>query len=141
MQHILIEKQFNCSVDKLYAFLSDHNNLSQLFAPAKVTRIKDGSDSVNGTGSVRRLAIPGVPAFEETVIEAIPNELIRYRISRGSPLKGHAGEMRFSSQSTNESSLSYHIQFDSSIPGLAWIVKVLLERSIKQGLERFNRSL
>jgi|SRR5690606_35370573 len=140
MQKILIEKTFNCPVQTLFAWLSDHNNLSQVFAPAKVVRIKAGTDSVNGAGSVRRLSIPGVPAFEETVTEAITNERIVYRISRGSPLRGHQGVMRFSAVDDTHSRLNYTIEFDSAIPGLAWIVKVLLERSIKKGLERFNRS-
>jgi hypothetical protein len=141
MQTIHIQKDFSCPVTTLYAFLSDHNNLSQVFAPAKVTRIKDGDTELNGKGSIRRLSIPGVPAFEETVTEAQQNELIRYRISRGSPLRNHEGVMRFSSRDNEKSHLDYIITFDSAIPGLAWLVKLLLARAINKGLNGYQQRL
>lgn len=141
MQKIVIDKHFNQPVEDLFAFLSDHNQLGKIFAPAKVRRIKDGTDGVNGTGSVRRLAIPGSPAFEETVIECIPNRRIVYRISRGSPMRNHEGVMTFAKDGERTSHLHYTIQFDSVVPGLALLVKVLLARSINKGLDRYANSL
>lgn len=140
MQKIVIDKRFNQPVEALFAFLSDHNRLGSIFAPAKVQRIKDGIDSVNGTGSVRRLSIPGTPAFEETVTECVPNQRIVYRISRGSPMRNHQGVMTFAKDGEQASRLHYTIQFDSAIPGLALLVKVLLARSINKGLDRYARN-
>ena len=38
MQRIEITKTFPFSVDKLFDFLSDHENLEVIFAPAKIKR-------------------------------------------------------------------------------------------------------
>ena len=46
MQRIEISKTFPFSVDKLFDFLSDHENLELIFAPAKIQRIKEGKDSL-----------------------------------------------------------------------------------------------
>jgi len=95
MQRIEITKTFPFSVDKLFDFLSDHENLEVIFAPAKIKRVKPGIDSPNGVGSTRRMRILIAPPFEETVTKVVPNELIEYKISKGSPLKNHKGTMRF----------------------------------------------
>ena len=86
MQRIEITKTFPFSVDKLFDFLSDHENLEVIFAPAKIKRVKPGIDSPNGVGSTRRMRILIAPPFEETVTKVVPNELIEYKISKGSPL-------------------------------------------------------
>ncbi len=140
MQNIDIERQFNSPINVVYDWFNNHDNLNALFAPAKVTRIRDGKDNVNGVGSVRRLKIPGVPAFEETVTDAVVNDYIAYRITRGSPLNHHAGRMTFTEQG-DKTQLNYHIEFSSRIPLLAGLVKVLLERSINKGLDKLQLSL
>ena len=45
-QRIEIIQEFPFSVEKLFAFLSDHENLGVIF-PLKITRIRDGQGSVN----------------------------------------------------------------------------------------------
>lgn len=139
MQVVSISRNFDFPVDVLYRHLSDHNNLSSLFAPAKVTRIKEGDSSTNGIGSVRRIKIPLAPAFEETIIDASENQLISYRITRGSPLNHHNGEMQFRALDDNHCQLNYRIELGSAVPGLACLVKTLLTRSITQGLDKFQQ--
>ena len=55
VQRIEIKKQFPFSVEKLFAHMSEHENLSALFAPAKVSRLRNGDTDRNGVGSVLSL--------------------------------------------------------------------------------------
>lgn len=132
MQRIEIDQAFTKPVDRVYAYLAEHENLGPLFG-AKVTRVKDGATSRNGTGSVRALRIAVLPPFEETVTEAVENEVIRYRITKGSPLRGHHGEMTFSATPTG-SHLRYVIEFGAVVPGLDRVIKLGLERSLRKAL-------
>ena len=63
----------------------------------------------------------------------MPNELIGYEITRGSPLKGHRGEMRFTAEGTG-THLHYEIAFGSKIPGVAVIVAQGLRKNVAKGL-------
>lgn len=137
MQRIDITQDFSLPVERVYAYLSEHENLGPLFG-AKVTRVRDGDTSRNGAGSVRELRVGPGPSFDETVVEAIENERIVYRITRGSPLKGHEGVMEFSPTPTG-SRLHYTIVFGSVVPGLDRVVKVGLERNIRKGLAKVDR--
>ncbi|EKF73177.1 hypothetical protein A11A3_14932 [Alcanivorax hongdengensis A-11-3] len=138
MQRIDITKTFPFSVNKLFDFLSDHHNLETVFAPAKIKRVKDGTDSVNGVGSTRRMRILIAPPFEETVTKVVPNELIEYKITKGSPLKNHKGVMRFSATDDGGSQLHYTIEFEGKLPLIAPVVKAALDRAIRGGLSKLQ---
>ena len=133
MQRIEIRQDFTLPVERVYAYLSEHENLGELFG-ATITRLSDGRDSRNGVGSVRSLKLPVLPAFEETVTKAVPNELVEYRITKGSPLRDHRGEMRFASAGSG-STLTYVIEFGAVVPGLDRLIAPGLRKSIVQGLK------
>src|SRR4051794_11842191 len=116
MQKIEIEQDFTKPVERVFAYLAERENLAPLLG-AKITRIRDGNDSRNGVGSVRGLKIGPLPQFEETNTEVVENELIKYKITKGSPLKDHRGEMTFTRKGTG-CHLRYVIEFGAVVPGL-----------------------
>lgn len=137
VQRIDIKKTFPFSVSTLFDHLSEHENLATLFAPAKISRLRNGDNERNGVGSVRKLRIPPGPPFEETVTAFQPNALIEYRITRGSPLKNHHGVMRFSGDERSVT-LHYTIEFEGKLPGIAAIIRPVLEKSIRKGLDQLH---
>jgi uncharacterized protein YndB with AHSA1/START domain len=138
MQRVVIEHDFRVPVQRAFDHLSEHENLEVLLG-AKITRLSDGTDGTrNGVGSVRRLKVGPLPPFEETVTEVIPNELIRYRITKGSPMRDHSGEMRFSPNGADGSHLRYEISFGAVVPGLDVLVAAGLRRNIPKGLRRVD---
>ncbi len=136
-QRVHIQQEFEVPVERAYAYLAEHENLGTVFG-LKVERVKDGDTERNGVGSVRRLSIGGVAPFEETITQAIPNELIEYRITKGGPLRNHLGTMRFSALPNDRSSLDYTIVFGTALPLLASIVKRVLQTGLKRGLPKVN---
>ena len=133
-QRIEIVQEFSQPVEQLFAYLSEHENLATLFAPAKVTRVRNGDTSRNGIGSVRSLRILLAPPFEETVTAFKENELIEYRITKGSPLKNHHGVMKFY-PFNGGSRLHYTIVFEGQLPLVARLIKPALDRAIRKGLK------
>jgi hypothetical protein len=139
VQRVSVSQECPQPVQDVFAYLSEQENLEPLFG-AKIKRLSDGSDGTrNGTGASRELRVGPLPAFVETNIEVIPNELIRYRITRGGILKNHEGVMRFSRQGSG-SRLDYTIDFDGKVPGLGAVVKLMLTRNIIRALEKYAAS-
>src|SRR5256885_14514852 len=136
MQRVHVTQDFPQPVEELFAYLSEHENLEPLFG-AKIKRLNDGTDGTrNGAGSARELRVGPLPGFVETNVEVIPNELIRYRITKGGVLKNHEGVMRFSWRD-GASPHVYTIDFDGKIPGTGPLIKRTLERNIGSALRRF----
>jgi uncharacterized protein YndB with AHSA1/START domain len=136
--HVHVEHDFAKSPERVFAYLAEHENLAEVFG-AKVTRLRDGEGGErNGVGSSRRLNIGPLASFEETVTEFVPTERIVYRITKGSPLRGHVGVMTFAPTATG-TRLVYDIRLSSPIPGLARIVQAVLTRSITRSLASIER--
>jgi uncharacterized protein YndB with AHSA1/START domain len=142
MQHVHVTHDFSAPVERVFAYLSEHENLGPLFG-VRIVRKCDGTDGErNGVGSCRTLSFYGLLPFDETVTAVIPNERITYRITKGSPMRGHEGNMAFSAGSGGDGThLDYRIRFGSPVPGLAFIVKTVLTRSIARGLAKLDRQI
>ena len=134
MRSVDVTHEFALPVDRVYAYLAEHENLGPLFG-ARIRRVRDGRTSRNGEGSVRSLRVGPLPSFQETVTRAVPGELIEYRITRGGfPLRDHSARMAFSSSPGGGTRLHYVIAFGSPVPGLDVVVRVVLERNVRRGL-------
>lgn len=136
--HVTVEYHFTKAPERVFAYLAEHEHLGELFG-ATVTRVRDGDGGErNGVGSRRRLQVGPLPPFEETVIEFVPAQRIAYRITKGSPLRGHLGTMSFAPTSGG-THLVYDIRLSSAVPGLAGLVAVMLTRSITRALPAVDR--
>ena len=134
MQRLLFHQNYSLPPDQVYAYFAEHENLGSIFG-AKIKRLNDGTDGTrNGVGSARQLKVGPLPPFEETITEAVPHELIRYEITKGSPLKDHRGEMRFSENGAG-TTLRYEIAFNAA-PGLAQVIAAGLKKNVAAGLKK-----
>jgi uncharacterized protein YndB with AHSA1/START domain len=131
--HVHIEHDFAKPPERIFAHLAEHENLAEVFG-AKIKRLRDGEAERNGVGSVRRLQIGPLPPFEETVEEFVAPRRIVYRITKGSPLRGHVGVMDFEPTPGGGTRFVYDIRIASPIPGLAPLVTASLTRSICKAL-------
>ena len=135
MQRVTFDQSYSLPRDQVFAHFAEHENLAPLFG-AKITRLNDGTDGQrNGVGSARQLKLGPLPPFVETVTEVVPNEKIVYRITKGSPLRDHEGEMRFTDEGTG-TRLHYEIKFGAAVPGLDRVVAAGLKRNIAKGLKK-----
>ncbi len=137
--HVHVEHEFAKPPERIFAHLSEHENLAEVFG-AKVERLRDGDRERNGVGSVRELRVGPLPPFEETVTEFVPCERIVYRITKGSPLRGHVGVMSFAPAPGGGTRFVYDIRIASPIPGVAPLVRASLTRSIRRSLPGVERS-
>lgn len=139
-QHVHVTHDFSAPVERVFAYLSEHENLGPLFG-VRIVRKNDGAKERNGVGSTRTLSFWGLLPFDETVTDLVPNERITYRITKGSPMRGHEGTMAFSDGPNGGTHLDYRIRFGSAVPGLALVVKTVLTGSIARGLAKLDRQM
>lgn len=137
-QKVHVVQEFDFPVAQLFAALSEHENLRQIFAPLRIQRIQNGQDSRNGVGSARKMSLPLAPSFVETTLVYRENELIEYAITEGlAPIKNHYGIMQFIDLGTR-SRLDYRIEFKGRLPLIGLIVKASLQNAIKKGLKNLK---
>jgi uncharacterized protein YndB with AHSA1/START domain len=139
LSHVHVTHDFRAPVERVFAYLAEHENLAQLFG-TRVERVCDGTTERNGVGSCRRLSFWGLLPFEETVTELVPDERIVYRITKGSPMRDHEGVMAFSA-SGDGTRLDYRIRLGSPVPGLAAVVAKALRGNIARGLRKLDRDV
>ncbi len=133
IQRVDIQHEFAYPVEQVFAHLSEHENLVEIFPLVSIIRLSDGQSERNGVGSQREIRMLGGPPFVEKITAFEPNKLIEYRITRGSPIKNHRGVMRFS-PSPRGCQLHYTIEFEGRLPLIGPIVRMLLDRNIRKGL-------
>jgi uncharacterized protein YndB with AHSA1/START domain len=140
LSHVHVTHDFRAPVARVYAYLAEHENLGALFG-TRIERVRDGETERNGVGSCRRLSFYGLLPFEETVTEAVADERIVYRITKGSPMRDHEGTMAFATTGDGGTRLDYRIRFGSAVPGLAPFVARALHGNIARGLRKLDRDV
>ena len=136
-ERVRVTHVFASDPQAVFEKLAEHENLGPVFG-AKITRVSDGTTSRNGAGSVRRLKIGPLPSFEETTTNVEPYSLIEYKITKGSPLKGHWGRQELSPTADGGTQLVYTIGFDTKLPGMTSIVAKQLQAGIAKGLPKLT---
>lgn len=136
MQRMRFVKDFDLPPEKVFGYFAEHENLGGILG-AEVTRLSDGDDGErNGVGSSRRLNPPGpAPAFEEMVTAFVPNKLIEYRVTKGTPLNHHLGVVTFTPAGTG-TRMEWRIEIGTAIPGLDFLISRILIRNVGRGLDR-----
>lgn len=124
-QQVRFEQFFAAPCARVFAFFADHEKFGRVWS-GRTRRVRDSQDpqDVNGLGSVREIRAAGL-SFEETITAYRPNELIEYRITRGSPIKNHIGRMRFK-EVPGGTQLDYSIEFDPKLPLTGSLIAGLL---------------
>ena len=135
---IVLEQTFPAPVERVFSVLADHNQLGKVLG-VPVRRIREGHDSPNGVGSVRRLG-PWPIGTQETVTALELNKSIEYTINKfGGPVRKHNGEITFADHGES-SSVRWEINF-SSLPLIGDLVGNLLDKGLGAGLRRLSRTI
>lgn len=138
---IHVQQRYAAPRDKVFAFFAVHENLMLVFNN-QIRRIQDApaGDNPNGLGSVRSITMgPGL-SFEERIETFVDNELIEYRVTKGSPVKNHLGQMRFADDPQG-TVFDYRIRLQGRIPGTTCLIAFIMRRALSQGLSRVQAQI
>ena len=135
-QRIVIQMEFPYPVAQVFAFLAAHENQPRILG-ARVERLTNGEGHKDGVGSSRRMTMPPLPSWDETVTAFDANRLIEYRITRGGPIRAHRGVLVFSpaGEGGMGTRLEYTVTFEPRVPLTGGILRRLTEKNLRKGLE------
>lgn len=134
-----IHRDFACSCDELFCFLSEHESLGKLFAPAaRFKRLSDGLTGRNTVGSAREITVLGVVKFVETYTKVEPGQCLEYTVSGRAPIKNHLSVMSIT-PTHQGCALRYTSSYDGRFPlaaffitpGLRWVMQFGFHRLVK----------
>jgi hypothetical protein len=134
---VVFHQDFSIPASKLYRFFDTHAKTGQVLG-VNMTCIQYAGEGEppEGVGSVRAIRpAPGLPAFEETITEAVPGKRIAYRISRGSPFRNYEASIDFSDRPQG-SRLEYQIRLESHLKPLDALVARGLRFKFGRGLKK-----
>jgi len=143
MQRFVIRQEVKASLEKTFNAVTDHELFIRKAMLAPCKRIKDGVDGyVNGLGSVREITLPlpqlALLKLHEEVTSFHPNQLMQYIITRGAPLSHYLGTVEFMGDDRH-TNITYRVELDAEIPGVAFVVAKAMYAVFFTGLRRFAK--
>ncbi|HET8704984.1 MAG TPA: SRPBCC family protein [Pseudomonadales bacterium] len=145
MQRFVIRQEVKAPLEKVFDAVTDHEFFirNAMLAPCK--RIKDGANGyVNGLGSVREITVPlpqlALVTLHEEVTSFEPNKLMQYVIVKGAPLSHYLGTIEFTGNDRH-TNITYRVEMDADVPGLAFVVSKAMYLLFFTGLRRIAKIL
>lgn len=145
MQRFVIRQEVKASLEKTFNAVTDHEFFIKTAMLAPCKRIKDGADGyVNGLGSVREITLPlpqlALINLHEEVTSFTPNKLMQYVIVKGAPLSHYLGTIEFMGDE-HHTNITYRVEMDADVPGLAFLVSKAMYAVFFTGLRRIAKVL
>ena len=128
-----------------WAAIATHEEMGKWIGIGSVRRTVEGAPDPDGRGSERLLELGGVRTTEQ-VVTYDPPRLHRYRVTKGSPVVCHQGEIRLRAIG-DETELTWQIRFRPRVPGtgralasaLSWTLRRMLRSGLKPHVETVSR--
>ena len=127
--------EINAPADKVWDTITDQDNMAAWIGFDPVTVRKEGWAQRHGAGSERVMRGPrGVGQVVEQVIATSPQHSVRYRVTEGSPLSCHQGEITLK-QSGEQTELHWSIRFRPKVAGTGALLQKVLQAKLRTMLE------
>jgi uncharacterized protein YndB with AHSA1/START domain len=140
MQHVEVKQVIAAPQQLVWDRYTDHVSWTDWAGLGRVSLARAGVPPPNGVGCVRVIASAGVKVHEE-VLTFEPPRRMTYRVVKGGiPIKDHAGEVVFEPHERG-TLVTWRCQFNSKIPGLGGIFRLLVTRLFRNALAGLARTL
>ncbi len=139
MQKVEVIQTIDAPVQAVWDRYTDHVSWSEWAGFGRVQLEREGTPSPNGVGCVRVFSNAGFKVVYEEVLSFEPPRRMTYRIVRGLvPIRGHLGEVLFE-PTDGGTRITWRCQFESTIPGLGGLFRVLVARVFRNALAGLAR--
>jgi uncharacterized protein YndB with AHSA1/START domain len=133
MPSVEVERHFDAPPEDVWKVYTDHAGWSAWAGFTKSWLEVEGEPDRNGSGAVRAFGSAGVTAYEE-ILEFDPPKRMTYHVLRGGlPMKNHYGEVVLSPEDGG-TRLTWRCRFDSKVPGLGGLMKLIVTRVFRTAL-------
>ncbi len=141
MQNVEVTRTIDAPVQTVWDRYTDHLSWSEWAGLGKVQLEREGTPPPNGVGCVRVFSNAGLKTVYEEVLSFEPPRRMTYRIVRGPvPIRDHLGEVLFEPTDAG-TRITWRCQFESTIPGLGGLFRLLIARVFRNALAGLARVL
>ena len=120
---------------RVWEVITNHDDMEQWIGFSPVTVITAGATGRYGVGSERLMhGPPGVGKIVEQVIATNPGQSLRYRVTQGSPLTCHQGEVTLK-QLGDATKLHWAIRFRPKLAGAGPALRCVLQNKLNDMLD------
>jgi uncharacterized protein YndB with AHSA1/START domain len=138
MQHIEVRRRFNAPPEKVWEIYTDHAGWKEWAGFSDSWLETQGSPDRNGVGCLRGFSGNGVTVFEEVTEFEAPRRMV-YRVVRGGiPMRDHEGTVELLPDGDG-TELIWRCRFESRIPGLGWLMKIVVTKVFRDALAGLER--
>jgi uncharacterized protein YndB with AHSA1/START domain len=140
-QTVKVIQTINAPVQAVWDRYTDHVSWSEWASFGTVQLERAGTPLSNGVGCVRVFSNAGLKVVYEEVLSFEPPRRLTYRIVRGPvPVRDYRGEVLFE-PTAGGTRIIWRCQFDSKIPGLGGLFRVLITRKFRNALAGLGRTM
>lgn len=138
MQHIDVMRRIAGPPEAVFDTYTDHRGWADWGGMRNARLEREGDPPPNGVGCIRVLG-PGPLAAHEEILSFDRPKRMTYRIvSGGLPIRDHFGEVDFEPEGDG-TRIRWRCRFESKIPGLGPLLRVLVARLFRGVLEGLAR--
>jgi hypothetical protein len=135
VNRIRIVRSVNAPVERVWAIVADPG--ASPGAGVDVTVERPGTD--DGTGLARAVKVGRVTAHEE-IIQIGPGYVLRYRMTRGAPVKDYLGSVTLDALPSGGTQVTWDAAFRPNLPGTGWMIARITERTLNRVLDAIASS-
>ena len=129
---IELTQQVAAPPERVIALYTDHVGWTKWAGVKEVVLRQTGNPPPNGLGAIRVIRARGM-AIEEEVTAFDPPHRMTYRLVAGAPIRDHEGIVRFEPDGAG-TRVTWRVTFRPLIPGTGWLLRAVLERSLRDVL-------
>jgi uncharacterized protein YndB with AHSA1/START domain len=134
VQSIEIHAEVPAPREDVWKLLADYEGWAEWSDLEEVVVRHPGDPAPGGLGAIRVLRSRGL-ALQEEVTAFEPPERMTYTLTEGLPVRDYEAEVRLSPVADG-TELTWHVRFRPSIPGTGWLLRRLIERSLRSLVEQ-----
>ncbi|MGV9680534.1 SRPBCC family protein [Nocardia sp. NPDC003482] len=124
--------------ERVYRMFTERDSLNP-HLPITISLKQPGSPDPSGVGARYLVGAAGIGITEET-IELVPNELMRYKVIAGVPVKSHIGTVTFADTPDGGTKVSYTMESYPKIPLPARVTELVLKGLISPFLSAARKA-
>ena len=140
MQRVEVQQRIAAPIETVWDRYTDHASWTDWAGLGRVRLEREGVPPPNGVGCVREISSAGVAVYEEVLTFDRPHRMT-YRVVRGGlPIRDHLGEVLFEARD-GATLVTWRCQFNSRIPGLGVVFRLVITRLFRNALSSLARRL
>jgi hypothetical protein len=140
VQRVEVQQRIAAPIETVWDRYTDHVSWTDWAGLGRVRLAREGVPPPNGVGCVREISSAGVAVYEEVLSFERPRRMT-YRVVRGGlPIRDHLGEVSFE-PSDGATLVTWRCQFNSRIPGLGGVFRLVITRLFRNALRELARRL